>query len=65
MSDRGMGVIITWVWEDVQTIRPHWSEERCKESLEDIAGALQDRSIEYGWGVMEVALDDVDEETHA
>jgi hypothetical protein len=49
-------VIIRWSWEDVQAIRPELSEDECLELLDRIGGALEDRSIELGWEVMQILI---------
>ena len=48
---------ISWCPADVQELRPNWSNERCMEALERVGGALEDRSIELGWEVLDTLLD--------
>ncbi len=55
MSDRRK-VIITWIADDVQAIRPSWSIEKCEEALADNANRLVDRSIELGWDVLDILI---------
>lgn len=47
---------VTWHAEDVQTLKPNWSLEKCNEWLEDNEGHMQDRLIELGWEVMDALL---------
>ena len=49
-------VVITWVPEDVSTLRPEWTEDQCEQFLLDNAKVLRDRSIEVGWGILEDCL---------
>jgi hypothetical protein len=49
-------VVIRWSWEDVQSLRPDWSQEQCDEMLDTIAKGLHDRSIEVGWEIMETLI---------
>jgi hypothetical protein len=50
-------VVIRWSWQDVQSLRPDWSQEKCDEVLGTIAKGLHDRSIELGWEVMETLIE--------
>jgi len=47
---------VTWHAEDVQTLKPSWSLEKCNEWLEDNERHMQDRLIELGWEVMDALL---------
>lgn len=49
---------INWCGLDVQALYPDWTDDKCIEALEDVAGYLQERSIELGWEVLEILLDD-------
>jgi hypothetical protein len=50
-------VVIRWSWEDIQSLRPDWSQEKCDEMLDAIAKGLHDRSIELGWEIMETLIE--------
>ena len=50
-------VVIRWSWEDIQSLRPDWSQEKCGEMLDAIAKGLHDRSIELGWEIMETLIE--------
>ncbi len=50
-------VEIRWSWQDVQSLRPDWSQEKCEETLDTIAKGLHDRSIELGWEIMETLIE--------
>jgi hypothetical protein len=43
---------ITWSWEDLESLRPDWSEDKCKESFDKVRKTLHDRSIEEGWDIL-------------
>ena len=47
------GVVIRWVWEDVQMLYPDLSEDECHVMLMRIGDSLRDRSIEVGWEIMD------------
>jgi hypothetical protein len=49
-------VVIKWSWEDVQSLRPGWSQEQCDEMLDTIAKGLHERSVELGWEIMEILI---------
>ena len=47
------GVVIRWVWEDVQMLYPDLTNDECHVMLMRIGDSLRDRSIEVGWEIME------------
>ena len=47
---------VTWHAEDVQTLKPDWSLEKCNEWLEDNERHISDRLIELGWEVIDALL---------
>ena len=47
---------VEWTAEDVQTLRPEWTEEYCEEWLMANQKYIQDRLVELGWEVMESLL---------
>jgi hypothetical protein len=49
---------VTWTADDVQTLRPEWSTEKCEEWLEMNQRYIQDRLVELGWEVIEALLPD-------
>lgn len=53
---------ITWCGEDVKAIYPDWSDEKCISALESVAGYLEERSVELGWEVLQILLDDYKKE---
>lgn len=55
-------VSISWCPADIKAVRPSWSDDKCMQVLADIGGALEDRSIELGWEVIESLLGYDDEE---
>lgn len=55
---KGFEVIIMWTAEDIKTLRPNWTDEQCEEALQGMEKHLCDRSVEFGWAVIEELLDD-------
>lgn len=47
---------VTWTAEDVQTLRPNWTLEKCAEWLDGNERYIQDRLVELGWEVIESLL---------
>jgi hypothetical protein len=47
---------VVWSPDDVQTLRPDWSLERCEDWLSANQKYIQDRMVELGWEVMESLL---------
>jgi hypothetical protein len=54
-------ISIVWSWEDIKHLHPKWSEMKCRKMLRLIEKHMIDRSIEYGWIIMEYALEEVEE----
>ena len=50
-------VQVTWCPADVKAIREDWSDEKCMEALDKVAGYFEDRLIESGWEILEILLD--------
>lgn len=44
---------VSWSIEDVQTLRPEWSEKRCLEFLRTKSRHIQSNLVEHGWQVIE------------
>lgn len=40
---------VSWCAEDIQTLRPDWSDEKCNEFLMDNEDDIQCAMIERGW----------------
>lgn len=53
---------IAWCWCDIQSLKPEWTEQKCQNALDIIKKQLKDRSIEIGWEIMEILLDDCSDE---
>lgn len=51
-------VTISWSRKDIEIIKPDWSPERCQKALSLIGKRLQERSVELGWNVIEILLND-------
>jgi hypothetical protein len=43
---------VVWQPEDIKTLRPAWSLERCEEWLQENEKYIRDRTIELGWDVI-------------
>lgn len=50
------GFHVQWCVQDVQTLRPEWSEKRCRIEMQKIERAAKDRMCELGWEVLEDLL---------
>lgn len=55
---------IKWTYEDIKSLRPDWSDEKCDEVLGDLAGTIEDISIERGWEVIESSIHEYDDEEY-
>jgi len=47
---------IKWGIEDIQSLRPGWTDEQCTKWLTENSKAIVDRSIELGWDIIEDLL---------
>jgi len=56
---------ISWNWEDVQSLQPDWSQNKCQMALDRCSKILIDRSVEEGWLILETLLDCNSEEIEA
>jgi hypothetical protein len=56
-------IVIRWLPDDIQSLKPEWSYERCVEVLDEISGAFEDRNTETGWEILEIMVDEQDEES--
>ena len=43
---------VSWNAEDVQTLRPYWSEEQCNDMLKQEEDDIQISMIDRGWSVL-------------
>jgi len=50
-------IIISWGWEDIQSIRPSWCKKRCLEAMRGISKGLKDSMTEQGWECLGIAVD--------
>lgn len=48
---------VVWAPEDIQTLRPEWTLEKCEEWLDNNERYIQDRLVELGWDVIGTLLD--------
>ena len=47
---------VIWQPEDIKTLRPEWSLERCEDWLQENEKYIRDRTIELGWDVIALML---------
>jgi len=47
-----MRASVSWNEEDIQSVRPDWSDERCRQFLMRNEDDIQCAMIERGWGVI-------------
>jgi hypothetical protein len=50
------GVVIRWVWEDVQMLRPDLTEDDCHVMLMRIGDKLHELSVSEGWATMDYLI---------
>ena len=43
---------VSWCAEDIQSLRPAWSAERCEEFLDENEDGIQCAMVETGWSVI-------------
>ena len=51
---------IVWTPDDVNCLRPDWTEEQCLDWLSDNWRRIEERSVELGWEVMQDLMDSAD-----
>lgn len=49
---------VTWSPEDIQSLKPEWSLEKCKTFLDEYFSDMSDRMVEVGWEVVEVFVNE-------
>ena len=52
--------MIVWCADDIQSIRPDWSDDKCAEAMGMIAKVLKERSTEEGWQIMKDAISNLE-----
>lgn len=52
---------ISWAIEDIKSVRPKWTDARCRKWLEDNASHLADSMCEQGWFYIEENIGDEEE----
>jgi hypothetical protein len=43
---------VTWTWQDVNSLRPDWSQEHCEFALSRISKVLKESLTTQGWEIM-------------
>ena len=56
MSNEIRYATVSWVAEDVQTLRPYWTKEKAEEFLSANARRIQDGVVDHGWRVIEALI---------
>lgn len=59
-SEPDYKVAIYWTPEDVQSLFPGWSLDKCAERLSMVSERLEERSIEEGWDILKLLLSEQD-----
>jgi hypothetical protein len=47
---------VSWCADDIRTLRPDWSDEKCNEFLASQKYHIQCAMIQHGWDVIEDLL---------
>ena len=45
--------VVRWCVEDIKSICPYWSDERCEEFLQQHEARMKERMTELGWDVID------------
>jgi hypothetical protein len=61
MSNEIRYATVSWVAEDVQTLRPNWTKEEAEDFLSANSRRIQDGVIEHGWRVIEALIGEDEE----
>lgn len=48
---------VSWSWEDVETLKPEWTKEKCRKFLQRYENGIQEAMLEAGWHAIEIALE--------
>ena len=59
LTDPKEAVTITWLPDDVKSLYPDWTDEQCADALHQVSKYLVDSSIESGWEILGILLQDV------
>jgi hypothetical protein len=54
--------MINWCIEDIQYLRPNWDDKKVLEAANFSRKGLEDTSVETGWEILGILLDDFEEE---
>lgn len=49
---------IVWNKFDIEHLRPEWDEDKINNAMDFCGSHLEDRSIEYGWEILSILLDE-------
>ena len=47
---------VSWCADDIRTLRPYWSDEKCNEFLASQEDDIQCAMIKHGWDVIKDLL---------
>lgn len=53
---------VSWCWEDVKELKPHWGQKRCEEFLERHNDHIRDNAIQDGWDTLQAYLGEEDDQ---
>lgn len=48
-----------WTISDVQSLKPNWSDDKCRQWLSENAKYIQEAAVSAGWVAMESLLEEV------
>jgi len=51
-----MSNVAGFTWEDVQALKPEWTQEQCETAFNVMYKTLHERLVEEGWQVLKVLL---------
>jgi len=47
---------VCWCWEDIKTLRPDWSRQRCEIFLQENSKHIAEAMVGTGWDALESLL---------
>ena len=56
MSNNSHRLKVAWSIQDVKSLRPKWTDQKCEEILYSAWSDLEDQAIRSGWEVLEEAI---------
>jgi hypothetical protein len=62
-AQHGVYAAAGWMPEDIETLRPDWTNERCLQFLKDNEKYITEAMVRDGWGAIEALLPTEKEES--